>query len=134
MGGYSLTPLVRKLGFKEDMSVCLINAPEEYLKITEDLPPGCDVRFSLRPESDLVHIFVRDIEDLHIQINEAKESISKKGALWVSWPKKSSAHYKDLDGNTVREIGLGAGLVDVKVCAIDDTWSALRFVYRVKDR
>ena len=134
MAGYSETPLVRKLGFKEGMKILFLDAPDDYIQLIPDLPPGCSVAYGEGRDMDLVHLFARNISDLENKILKAKESIHKNGILWISWAKKSSALYSDLDGNTVREMGLSTGLVDIKVCAVDDTWSALKFVYRVKDR
>jgi len=134
MAGYSKTPLVKKLGFKPEMKVTFLDAPDSYLGIIQELPAGCAVSYEIGQQQDLVHLFARNIQALESRIVPARNCISTQGALWISWPKKSSSLYLDLDGNIVRELGLGAGLVDIKVCAIDDIWSALKFVYRVRDR
>lgn len=131
--GYSGTPLIKKLGIKDGFKVQLIDEPENYFSLLESLPEVISAE-----NSDLninfIHLFVKSASDLHLHFTNCKNRLAKDGSLWVSWPKKASKIKTDLDGNTVRAFGLQKGLVDVKVCAIDDTWSGLKFMYRIKDR
>ena len=134
MAGYSGTPLIRKLGLKQGFRATAIGAPPTYLEDLGDLPPG--VRFDRlsRTGNDFIHLFVTARAELERQLPRLKARLERDGMLWVSWPKKSSDVPTDLSGNVVRELGLAAGLVDIKVCAVDETWSALKFVYRLRDR
>ncbi|MDZ7778557.1 MAG: DUF3052 family protein [Gemmatimonadota bacterium] len=126
--GYSGTPLVRKLGLKPGMRCRAIEPPEDYAELLGDLPDG--VRFLERSSDALhfVHLFVREAAGLQRQLRELRGSIAPNGMIWVSWPKKASGVETDVNGNVVRDAGLGAGLVDIKICAVDDTWSGLKFV------
>ncbi len=132
--GYSGTPLLRKLGIKPGMRVYFEGAPEGYRSSLGPLPAGVSVRSSLRGPLDLVHLFAMDRKRVALRFEKAMRAIEKDGILWVSWPKRASGVETDLDGGFVRAHGLESGLVDVKVCAVDETWSALKFVYRVQDR
>jgi hypothetical protein len=136
MAGYSGTPLAKKLGIKEGASVALLTAPEDFERTLGELPPGAGVRRDLRGRAplDVVLLFTIARTDLEARFGKARDRIAKNGSLWVAWPKKSSRVSTDLTENVVRAIGLDAGLVDNKVCAIDETWSGLRFVWRTKDR
>lgn len=133
MAGYSGTPLPKKLGIKEGHVVALVGAPDGF-ELT--LPHGATQRSSLRGTKplDVVLLFCRRERDLVTRFPKAKARIAKNGGLWVCWPKKSSGVPTDLGDGVVRGLGLAGGLVDNKVCAIDETWSALRFVWRLKDR
>ena len=130
--GYSGTPLHKKLGLKPGMRYLLLRPPEHY----EALLEGADgVRIMRRAaRADIVHLFCRTRRDLDQRIAKALERVDDDGALWISWPKKSSPMFKDLTENQLREVVLPTGWVDVKVCAIDSDWSALRFVRRKKTR
>ncbi|HLE98190.1 MAG TPA: DUF3052 domain-containing protein [Candidatus Thermoplasmatota archaeon] len=131
--GYSGTPLVRKLGFRPGHRVAFAGAPAGFVASLE-LPPGVKV---LRPASrdlDLVHLFASSAARLARAFPSAKRALAKTGMLWVSWPKGSSGVDTDLTEDVVRSMGLAHGLVDVKVCAVDGTWSGLKFVYRLADR
>ncbi len=133
MAGYSGTPLVKKLGIKPGFNIALVNAPRGYA--TElDLPT--DVSFNSRPGKpfDFAQLFVKSEKELKTKFSEYAKCLNASGMLWVSWPKKSSGVSTDLSENIVREIGLAAGLVDVKICAVDEVWSGLKFVFRLKDR
>ncbi len=134
--GYSSTPLPKKLGIKPGMTVAAIGAPMDYRRLVKSLPEDTIVkaRLSARRTLDCVHIFVRSKADLERLIQRAVTGIKTTGMIWVSWPKQSAGVATDLNGNVVREIGLGAGLVDIKVCAVDETWSGLKFVIPVKSR
>jgi len=132
--GYSGTPLPKKLGFKEGMRAALAGTPRGFRKQLEPLPPGVVFNEYGKDPVDLVILFVPDSETLLDEFEPWAKRLTPAGMLWVAWPKKTSGVATDLSENGVRDIGLAAGLVDVKVCAIDSTWSGLKFVRRVKDR
>ena len=134
MAGYSGTPLIKKLGIKPDFCVAFINAPDDFVKQLE-LPVTVKVKSIARSDDfDLIHVFVKGQQNLANAFAQYSRRIKPNGMFWISWPKKSSAVPTDLNENVVRDIGLAAGLVDVKVCAVDDVWSGLKFVYRLADR
>lgn len=132
MSGYSDTPLIKKLGIRPDSKVLFINEPASIYRDLGLLPQ--DDRNVKSHEFDYVHFFTTRKSDLEKFFKQVKKILKKDGSLWISWPKKSSNVKSDIDENLIREIGLKEGLVDVKVAAIDDTWSGLKFVYRLKDR
>jgi hypothetical protein len=134
MAGYSGTPLVKKLGLKPAISLYIMNPPNQYFDWLHPLPQKTDVREKLSGSLDFIHLFVKDRKAFHQAFVKAKAHLKDNGMIWVSWPKKSSKLPTDLDENVIRDFGLAEGLVDVKVCAVDDTWSGLKFVVRVKDR
>lgn len=130
--GYSGTPLVRKLGIKPGTRIQFFDPPDDF---GETLGPQPDVlKHVSRGVLDFAIIFVRRRSDLEKRFPLVRDRLESNGMLWVGWPKKSARTTTDLTENVVREIGLNAGLVDVKVCAIDDTWSGLKFVRRTRDR
>jgi hypothetical protein len=129
VAGYSGTPLPRKLGVKDGHRVLLAGAPEGFGL------EGVDAhRRAGREPYDVIVLFCPDEAALRERFPAAMRRLRKNGGLWVCWPKRSSGIPTDLDGNLVREYGLSSGLVDNKVCAVDQTWSGLRFVYRLADR
>jgi hypothetical protein len=131
--GYSGTPLPRKLGIKAESRVLLDAAPDGF--ILEPLPDGASVhRRTGTGEYDVIVAFCPDAARVHRRFEPLAARLETAGGLWIAWPKRSSGVPTDLDENRVRDIGLAAGLVDVKVCAIDETWSGLRFVRRLSDR
>jgi hypothetical protein len=134
MAGYSGTPLIKKLGIKEGYRAAFVNAPKDFEKELGPLASG--VRTLSRPAKpmDFVLLFTKSAAALEGDFARLAEMLSQSGMLWIAWPKKASGVVTDLTENNVREIGLRAGLVDVKVCAVNDVWSALKFVYRLKDR
>jgi len=132
--GYSKNPLRVKLGIKPGMKVRFLNAPPPYAKLLGNLPEGVSVARTTRGPLDFIHFFTTSIAELNRELPALKEHLAKDGMLWVSWPKKTSAMAAGFGENEVRDEGLAAGLVDVKVCAVDDDWSGLKFVYRTKDR
>jgi hypothetical protein len=134
MAGYSKTPLVQKLGIKSGFEIALLNAPEGYDDTLGPLPDGVIVHSTLEAPLDLIQFFSKEQAVLRAEFPVLKQSLKPDGALWISWPKKSAKVPTDLDENVLREIGLSQGLVDVKVCAVDEVWSALKFVYRTEDR
>lgn len=134
MAGYSETPLQKKLGLKSGTSVFIQNAPPHYFDWISPLPADVLVKRTAVKELDFIHTFVKDQKEFKKLFVANKKNLKKDGMMWISWPKKSSGVTTDLDENFIRDFGLQAGLVDVKVCAVDETWSGLKFVYRVKDR
>ena len=134
MAGYSGTPLVKKLGIKPGFSIGLINPPADYLDLLGKLPSGVSIRRRLVAPTDFIHLFAVSQRDLDEALPRAKRALGRDSMLWLSWPKQSSGVATELNGNSVRKSGLAVGLVDIKVCAVDDNWSALKFVYRVKER
>jgi hypothetical protein len=132
--GYSGTPLVRKLGIKPEARLGLIGAPDGFDAVLGELPPGVTVRRRVQGTFDVIVVFVTRRADLERRLPALRAAVDHAGGLWVAWPKRSSGVTTDLGDGAVRELGLAAGLVDNKVCAIDETWSGLRFVYRVADR
>lgn len=131
--GYSGTPLAKKLGIKEGYKVLLVDEPDYYPTLFDDLPEIITELDNAEPV-DFIHLFTLKFNDLENHFDQCKARLAKNGIMWISWPKKASKIETDLDGNIVREYGLNHGLVDVKVCAVDETWSGLKFMYRVKDR
>ena len=134
MPGYSGTPLPKKLGIKNRFRICLVNAPADVREKLREAISACEVLSEPRGPLDFVMFFTRSRADLSREFSRLAKELSTAGMLWVSWPKKSSAVATDVDENVVREIGLSAGLVDVKVCAVTEVWSGLKFVRRVADR
>lgn len=132
--GYSGTPLPRKLGIKAGHRLGLIGAPDDFAATLGELPEGVAVRRQLRGRLDVVVAFFVERAVLERRFGGCKSALELDGGLWIAWPKRASGVPTDLDENVVRELGLAAGLVDNKVCAIDEVWSGLRFVYRVRDR
>jgi hypothetical protein len=132
--GYSGTPLPRKLGIKAETRLGLVNAPEGFDAVLGELPPGIAVRRRLQGRFDVIVAFFDSRAQLERRLPACRNALDQAGGLWIAWPKGSSGIATDLGEGTVRELGLAAGLVDNKVCAIDATWSGLRFVYRLADR
>lgn len=126
--GYSGTPLVKKLGIKEGFKVRFINKPKNYMQLLEELPPG--VMQTKTGKADFVHLFTKSRKELTSELNKNIKLIEQEGMIWVSWPKKASKIETDITEDVIREIALPMGLVDVKVCAVDDTWSGLKLVIR----
>lgn len=134
IAGYSGTPLAKKLGIKEGSKIRVVNQPEDYFELFENMPANVEVLTDKKIKKDLVHYFTKKAKDLHRDIISLKNEIEGNGMIWISWPKKSSKVETDLTEDIVRGIALANGLVDIKVCAIDETWSALKLVIPVKDR
>jgi hypothetical protein len=130
MAGYSGTPLIKKLGIKEGFSISMVETPADVLR---ELGISWKKRTD-KPPFDFVLLSVRTQEELRTKFPLWAARLSPAGMLWISWPKKSSGVESDLNENIVRDIGLAAGLVDVKVCAVNEIWSGLKFVIRLKDR
>ncbi|HXX00770.1 MAG TPA: hypothetical protein VEJ00_06125 [Candidatus Acidoferrales bacterium] len=134
MPGYSGTPLPQKLGIKGGFEVRLINAPADVRAELKAALTRCEVRSDGRAPLDFAMLFTTSKAELAREFGKIGKVLAPAGMLWVSWPKKSSGVATDLDENVVRKIGLAAGLVDVKVCAVTEIWSGLKFVRRLKDR
>jgi hypothetical protein len=134
MAGYSGTPLARKLGVAEGSRLALVHAPGPIPELDETLPDGVDVVSRLRTPVDVVLAFYLRRTALEREFTRLSGMIQPAGGLWIAWPKRAARMDTDLDENIVRDIGLASGLVDNKVCAIDATWSGLRFVVRLRDR
>ncbi len=134
MAGYSGTPLVKKIGIKPGHRVVLRNHPPTFIKDLGKLPDGVESSERLAGKANVVIYFTDQRAALEKEFSGLSAALVPDGMLWIGWPKKASGRPTDLNENIVREIGLKRGLVDVKVCAIDETWSGLKFVIRVKDR
>ena len=130
----SATPLTRKLGIKPEARLGLFRAPEGFDAVLGALPPGVTVRRRAQGSFDVIVGFCTRGAELERRLPAWREALDEAGGLWIAWPKRSSGVASDLGDGPVREAGLAAGLVDNKVCAIDETWSGLRFVYRLADR
>jgi hypothetical protein len=128
--GYSGTPLPRKLGIPAGGTVALLGAPEGFGDLLDPLPDGASLRTDLRARPDVVLFFTRDRARLAGQAQRLAEVIHPDGTLWVAWPKRASRVPTDMTEDVVREVCLPLGLVDVKVAALDETWSGLRLVWR----
>jgi len=127
MPGYSNTPLYKKLGYKEGMRVYLVNAPDDYLSWIQPLP---SVDFVNDPPFDIAHIFVNDIASLEELSHQLRHEIDQKGMIWISWHKKASKIPTEITEDTIRDVVLPIGLVDIKVCSVTDVWSGLKVVIR----
>jgi hypothetical protein len=132
MPGYSKKALIRKLGVKENFKIKIINPPENYFEMIET--PKQLVLTENTAKADFIHCFVKNAKELEQHLPKLKKEIHKDGMIWISWPKKSSGVATDVNENSIRNFALGEGLVDVKVCAIDEVWSGLKLVYRLEDR
>ncbi len=129
--GYSNTPTPRKLGIKDGQRLCVLNAPKKYAALVGALPKDVELTDRLNQRVDMVHVFVTRQADLTSRIELMRKAIAPDGAVWVSWPKKASKVPTDVTEDTIRSLALARGLVDVKVCAIDDVWSGLKLVIPV---
>jgi hypothetical protein len=132
--GYSGTPLPKKLGIREGSRVAVVSAPDGFARVLAPLPPGVDLRTGARGRCDVVLFFVTRRAELARRFPGFVRALEPDGGLWIAWPKKTSGVATDLAFDAVQAVGLDAGLVDNKVCAIDTTWSGLRFVRRLTDR
>jgi len=134
MPGYSGTPLAKKLGIEDGFHVSMIEAPSDVLGELKATLERCQVPKDGRAPLDFAMVFATSSAVLKKEFERTAKRLAPAGMLWVSWPKKSSGVTTDLNENLVRDFGLAAGLVDVKVCAVTDVWSGLKFVRRIKDR
>jgi hypothetical protein len=134
VAGYSGTPLAKKLGIQAGAFVRAVDAPDDYAQLLEPLPANVTFVERGADELDMVHLFTKSRSKLVKYLDEYKNKIKQNGSIWVSWPKKSSGIPSEVTEDTVREVALPLGLVDVKVCAVDDTWSGLKLVIRKENR
>lgn len=132
--GYSGKPLVEKLGIKPGHLVLIRNAPRGYARTLSDLPPGAFRYATGKGPFDVIQVFVSAEADLRRAVADARRVMKRDGMVWISWPKRSSGRKTDVDENDVRHAGLALDLVDVKICAVDEVWSGLKFVIPVKLR
>ncbi len=134
MAGYSGKPLSQKLGLKPGFCIFVDGAPSDYRKIVGEWPDGAKLVAQAKAPLDMVHLFAAQASGLAAKLSRYRDAIAPAGMVWVSWPKKSSGVAPDLSDVVVRDLALPLGLVDIKVCAIDETWSGLKFVIRVAKR
>jgi hypothetical protein len=137
MPGYSGTPLAKKLGIKDDFRAALLHVPDDVKTELRDALEKCRIEHSRLQTSrdlDFIFLFAKSRAGLELELLPAAKALAPAGMLWISWPKKASGVATDLTDNVIRQSGLDAGLVDVKVCAVTDVWSGLKFVIPVKNR
>jgi hypothetical protein len=134
MPGYSGTPLAKKLGIKADFRAALLHLPEEVKAELGDALAQCSQPRLTGGNLDFIFLFVKSIASLQRALFPSAKALAPAGMLWISWPKKSSGIATDLSEDVIRGMGLDAGLVDIKVCAVTEVWSGLKFVIPVKDR
>ena len=132
--GYSNRTLVDKLGIKPHTRIAVMGAPRGYRSTLGTLPPGVAISTTLRGTLPFIHFFTKQRAALESRFPILERALAADGALWISWPKKASGVATDLTEDGVRAVALAHGLVDVKVCAVDETWSGLKVVRRAKDR
>ena len=132
--GYSGTPLARKLGIKDGFLVVTINAPDNYAELIEPLPNAVSIYDCSAVDADLIHLFTNSRDELFGKLAEYARQIKQNGSIWVSWYKKAAKLPTEITEDTVREAAFPLGLVDVKVCAVDEKWSGLKLVIRKENR
>jgi len=132
--GYSGTPLAKKLGIKPGFRIRLFNPPDYYYDLFSDLPEGIEELTDKESRKDFIHYFAKSTAQLNKDIKQLRQEIEENGMIWISLYKKSAKIETDLNENIIRDIALNNGLVDVKVCAVDEKWSGLKLVIRLKDR
>jgi hypothetical protein len=134
VAGYSGTPLPQKLGIKPGARLAVVRAPESFDGALDPLPDGVRLRTQARGAQDVVLFFATRRAELERRFDSLARTIAPAGGLWIAWPKRTACVATDLREGIVRELGLAHGLVDNKVCAVDDTWSGLRIVHRRENR
>jgi hypothetical protein len=132
--GYSGTPLAKKLGIREGMKVITVEAPAHYRALLDPLPPDVTILEKPQKDADVLHLFINTRDGLFRALAEARNLIKQNGAIWVSWYKKAAKLPTEITEDTVREAAFPLGLVDVKVCAVDEKWSGLKLVIRLENR
>jgi hypothetical protein len=132
--GYSGTPLAKKLGIKPGFNIRLINAPEHYFTLFTDLPADLTINNGSSAPKDLIHFFTKQKDEYLNLLPALKQQIKPNGIIWVSWPKKASKVATDISEDIIRNFALQSGLVDIKICAVDEVWSGLKLVIPVADR
>ena len=128
--GYSGTPLAKKLGYKPAMQVCLLSAPAGFRKLLEPVPDGVSFASRYGKRTDLVQVFAVKRAELARTLQSLRKTLKPDASIWVSWPKKASKVPTDVTEDVIRAVALPLGLVDIKVCAVDETWSGLKLVLR----
>jgi hypothetical protein len=134
MAGYSKTPLAQKLGIKPGTKVAALNAPAGYRRLLAPLPAGVSFTDKTTKGAGFVHLFATERRVLEKELKRLRGVIDEAGILWISWPKKSSGVASDITEDVIRELCLPLGFVDIKVCAVDDTWSGLKLMIRRENR
>ena len=136
MAGYSGTPLAQKLGIKEGATVVALGAPTNYPTLLAPLPRGAVITARASRMPEFVHVFSTKRDDLEARLRKLRPAIAQDGVVWVSWPKKTAKVPTDITEDVIRAVALPLGFVDIKVCAVDDTWSGLKLVIRreLRDR
>jgi hypothetical protein len=134
MAGYSGKPLTQKLGIKPGFRIFVCDAPKAYPDIVGELPDGASIASRLKAPLDMIHLFATKAGGLKGKLESCRAAIAPDGVVWVSWPKKASGVATDLSDAVVRDVALPLGLIDIKVCAIDEAWSGLKFVIRSNQR
>jgi len=134
MAGYSGTPLPQKLGIKPGLTVVAINPPANYRRLLGQIPDSVTFSERLKSGSSFVHLFTSRRSEMQKKMSILRDKISDNGAIWVSWPKKSSGISTDVTEDVIREIALPLGFVDIKVCAVDEIWSGLKLMIRRENR
>jgi hypothetical protein len=134
MAGYSANPLYKKLGFTESQVVKLVHAPAHYPSLPGDAYTGLQINNTATAGIDFVHFFANSRAALEATLPQLMQQLKKDGMIWVSWYKKAAEKPIELTEDIVRNTALACGLVDVKVCAVDEDWSGLKLVYRLADR
>jgi len=132
--GYSGTPLAKKLGFKSPSKIWIINAPKEYKTWLGELPAAVKLVTKVNPPIEAAHLFVTEAAFMDAMLSKLRNELQQDGFIWVSWPKKSSKVPTDITEDTIREIALPMGFVDIKVCAVSEVWSGLKLVIRKSER
>jgi hypothetical protein len=132
--GYSGTPLAKKLGIQAESSVTAVNAPDNYPELLGPLPDGVRMTSEPKPDVDFIHFFTNSRDELARGLVKFKNLIKQDGAIWVSWYKKAAKLPTEITEDTVRDVALPLGLVDIKVCAVDEKWSGLKLVIRRENR
>lgn len=134
MAGYSATPLLKKLGFKPPLSLVAVEAPREYVDWLGELPEGVRIVSKTSKPIQAAHVFVTKRAALTKNLVAFRKQLEQNGFVWVSWPKKASKVETDITEDTIREVALPLGFVDIKVCAVSDVWSGLKLVIRKSER
>jgi hypothetical protein len=134
MAGYSGTPLAQKLGIKPGQWVMVINEPANYRRLLGKLPDGVNFSHRLNVDSNFIHLFTTRRRELEKKLSILRQEIAQSGTVWVSWPKKSAGVLTDVTEDVIRDVALPLGFVDVKVCAVDETWSGLKLMIRREHR
>lgn len=132
--GYSGTRLAKKLGIKGGFKIRLVNPPDYYFDLFVDMPQDIIVSNEKKTKKQLIHYFTKEAIDLHNNLIALRNEIEQNGMIWISWPKKASKMPTDITEDVIRNLALANGLVDVKVCAVDEIWSGLKLVIPLKER